>query len=103
MKSFNLYETNVTHVGFLIRKSEGWKIYHALDVRNENCIKVNTFSEFCTDLKSSKQYKILELAKFNQSVGLISILDSIRNRKPSFDFTFSKKDSKKLASKERKF
>lgn len=93
IKNFNLYKSNVTHVGILVNRCGVWKIYHALDVKNENCIKVSTIENFCSDLKEKNQLKLLEIEGFDQKEGLIRKLDSVKLRNLKFDFTFSASDA----------
>ncbi len=90
IKNFNQSNTEVTHVGILIYHDKSWRIYHALDVKKGNCIKISSIEEFCKETKQKDPVRVLEVVGFSKKPLLIAKMDSVKKQNLSFDFTFSK-------------
>ena len=89
VKKFNISNTDVTHVGFLFFNNQTWKVYHAIDVKDKNCVVVEDYNNF--SIKNDKELKIriLEIKDFDKKELLNNKLDSIYKLNLKFDFTFS--------------
>ncbi|HSD13308.1 MAG TPA: hypothetical protein VLB74_01530, partial [Flavobacterium sp.] len=95
VKKFNLGNSKVTHVGFLIYNEMSWKVFHAIN-KNGNCIEQIEFDDFCDSGKRKLHLEFLEILDFNSKTKLVSKIDSIKKCNLKFDYSFSNTATKSI-------
>jgi hypothetical protein len=95
VKKFNLGDSKVTHVGFLIYTENSWKVFHAINKKG-NCIEQIEFADFCDSGIEKGPPKFLEILDFKLKKKLVSKIDSTKSCNLNFDYSFSNTAKKSI-------